>query len=55
METNGAQSTPSSSSTTNLDLAFILDCTDSMSVYIDHAKEVCIVISEINYSTGEVI
>ena len=25
---------------TNLDLAFILDCTDSMDFYIDHAKEV---------------
>ena len=42
METNGAQSEASSSSSlTNLDIAFILDCTDSMGVYIDHAKEVC--------------
>jgi hypothetical protein len=33
--------TAASRNLTNLDLGFILDCTASMDVYIDHAKEVC--------------
>lgn len=38
--TSSSQNNSNASRLTNLDLAFILDCTASMQVYIEHAKEV---------------